>query len=208
LAVESSDSVHHVLKNDEAKAMRDLLEANRQRTPSTAALDAARRAAEIAASDHVSMTRRLQDIDRRIADTERQSPKSWRDLFRGEQRPSLDIEGLRRKRDALSMRQRAGEQHMLNMRAEVARLDRQHSSNVASEAQRQRQALAEANGRLADIQQARRLVVLMPRLAFCRPPYIRSLGARVRRTRLNFGNPDATNIWGLPVNGPGTGNRR
>jgi hypothetical protein len=66
----------------------------------------------------------------------------------------------------------------------------------------------DARSRLADIQQAQRLVVVMPRLAYCRPPYVRSLGARVRRARRRVGDPNATNIWGLPVDGPGTGNRR
>ncbi len=96
---------------------------------------------------------------------------------------------------------------MLNSRADVARLERLHQVDAVAESQRQRQAITEARSQLADIKQARRLVVLLPRLAHCRPPYVRSLGRRIRRARQHFGNPNAVNIWGLPIAGPGTGRR-
>jgi hypothetical protein len=63
----------------------------------------------------------------------------------------------------------------------------------------------DARSRLADIQQAQRLVVLLPQLVHSRPSYIRGLGARVRRAKARWGNPNAVNIWGLPVDGPGSG---
>jgi hypothetical protein len=207
LAMESSDSVNHILAGEEASARRALLEANRQRPVATATLDAARRTAEVAASEHASLTRRLREIDSKIAEVEAPSPRSWRDLFRSDARPQEDIEGLRRERYLLAGEQRQGERLLLATQATAARLERQQQADHAAEGQRQRQAILEAKARLADVQQARRLVVLLPRLAYCRLPYIRSLGARVRRTRLQFGNPNATNIWGLPVNGPGTGKR-
>jgi hypothetical protein len=208
LAMESLDSVNHILSGDEASARRALLEANRQQPVATIALDAARRSAESAASDHASLTRRLREIDGQIADAEAPRTRSWRDLFRSDGGPQPDIEALRSERNAVAGKQRQGERRLLSAQAAVARLERQHQTEVAAEGQRQRQAIVDAKARLAEVQQARRLVVLLPRLAYCRPPYIRSLGARVRRTRLQFGSPNATNIWGLPVNGPGTGNRR
>jgi hypothetical protein len=70
LAAESSDSVYQVLRNDEVIARRAVLDANRQRNPSTAAVDAARRAADAAAFEHASLTRRLWDIDRQIKEAE------------------------------------------------------------------------------------------------------------------------------------------
>lgn len=207
LAHESSDSVNQTLAEDEAAARRAVIEANRSRPVSTAALEAARRTAEAAASEHTTFVRRIQELDSRIVDAQRQPPLSWIDRLRGEQRPKVDFDELRRERDALAARQRVGEQRMLNARASVERLERQHFAELASEAQRQRQAVFEAKAKLADVQQTRRFVVLLPRLAYCRPPYIRSLGARVRRRRRGFGDPNAVNIWGLPIDGPGTGNR-
>jgi hypothetical protein len=207
LAQESSDSVNQKLAEDEAAARRAVIDANRSRPVSTAALEAARRTAEAAASEHTTFVRRIQELDSRIADAQRQPPLSWIDRLRGEQRPKVDFDDLRRERDALAARQRVGEQRMLNARASVERLERQHFAELSSEAQRQRQAVFEAKAKLADVQQTRHLVVLLPRLAYCRPPYIRSLGARVRRRRRGFGDPNAVNVWGLPIDGPGTGNR-
>ena len=207
LSVESSDSVYQVLKNDEVAARRAVLDANRQRTPSSAGVDAARRAAEVAAAEHASLTRRLLDLDKRIAEAEAPAPKSWRSLFKADASSPTNLEALRAERGALAMQQRAGEQRLLNTQSNVARTERQIQADVAAEGQRQRQAIVEAQSRLADIQQARRLVVLLPRLAYCRPPYVRGLGSRVRRAKAKWGNPNAVNIWGLPVDGPGSGQR-
>ena len=170
-------------------------------------MDAARRAAEIAERDHIVLTRQLQSIDRRIAEAQAPAQKSWRDIFRQDESKSPDLEGLLQERTRLVHKQRAGEGAMLNSRAAVARLERSHQADIATEGQRQRQAIIEAKSQLANIQQARRIVILFPRLAYCRPSYVRSIGARVRRAKLKFGNPNATNIWGLPISGPGTGGR-
>ncbi len=100
----------------------------------------------------------------------------------------------------------AVERQMLSAKVEVVRLEKAE----IVEASQMKSAITSAQNkvaaRLMQVADERHLIRVWPAIAYCSPRVRGDAAEKIGRSRRKLRDPHAKNIWGLPVQGPGTGN--
>jgi hypothetical protein len=123
------------------------------------------------------------------------------DQLLGRQAKSTGTEAVEREIAALRRDVIDAERAVLGAMGNLARVEKAEAAErmtLLGEVEAERRSAIEA---LAEIAMARRLVKVFPAIAYCGPAFIAWAGSKVEGKRRGYGprNPQARNIWGLPL---------
>jgi hypothetical protein len=98
------------------------------------------------------------------------------------------------------------ERQMLSAKVEVTRLEKAEIAEASQIRNAVSVAQSKVEVRLLQVADERHLIRVWPAIAYCSPRVRGDAAEKIGRTRRKLRDPHAKNIWGLPVQGPGTGN--
>lgn len=187
------------LSRMEAQAHARIAAANAQAGPQLSnKLAAARMYSEAVGARHDALWRSYRALEERMATP----PPSTGFLARlwGKPAPAQNNEALERQHATLRSEIIVAER---NVMAAMAGVSHAEKSDAASRAQHVGAVQAElrlAQNALGEVFRARRIVSVFPGIVFTGPAFITSMAQRIeRRRRDGRRNPQARNIWGLPL---------
>lgn len=97
------------------------------------------------------------------------------------------------------------ERQMLSAKVEVARLEKAEIAEASQMKSAIAVAQSKVEARLVQVADERHLIRVWPAIVYCSPRVRTEASQKISRARRKLRNPQAKNIWGLPVDGPGGG---
>ena len=139
--------------------------------------------------------------ERRRLIIERQRPFWTR--WRGREEREQCIATLESHLSNLGAEARVAEHRATKALAAHARAEQAHKEAIVEYRNAMAMEIAAARAELGNVACARRVLTFLPRLAWCGPAFVAHTGERIEKKRRELRDPWATNIWGLPIAGPG-----
>ncbi|WEJ57473.1 hypothetical protein [Devosia sp. FJ2-5-3] len=128
-------------------------------------------------------------------------PRTVLDRLLGRQAESTGTESIECEIAALRADLIAAERAASGASSNLARVEKAEAADRMSQMGQMEAERRNAMEALAEVVMARRLVQVFPAIAYCGAPFIAWAGSKVERNRRSYGprNPQARNIWGLPL---------
>ncbi len=103
-------------------------------------------------------------------------------------------------REKLTARRIIADQHCLNAGARYAQVEKEHLAATIAAQKAAESAIAVQQEAIANLRRTRRVVSFWPAFAHLGPSGCRQIGRLVERTRRQLRDPNARDIWGIPLN--------
>jgi hypothetical protein len=205
LAMPATDRVDRSLGKAEREARSRIETAQRSSEPSRQKLKDAETEASKRNAANVDLRRRIDALwtERRALIDEAEA-SLWARWLHRERRESR-LSQIGQQIEILEARARITEQYALNSGAAHARTEREFEKACSEHRQAVAKETRSATVEVDRLTYMHRLLTIWPDLAFCGPVFYQRVGERLWKARQHLRNPQAVNIWGLPIAGPGGG---
>lgn len=123
------------------------------------------------------------------------------DRLLGRQAESNGTEAIEREIAALRADLVVAERAASGAMGNLARVEKAEAANRMAQMGQMEAERRSATAMLAEVVMARLLVQVFPAIAYCGPAFVSWAGSKLERKRRSYGpqNPQARNIWGLPL---------
>jgi hypothetical protein len=189
------------LSRAERQAKKRIAEAQRGAVLSAAPVEAAAKEASARYRELHTLARHVSGLSEHRAELSRKvdGARFWQ-RWRHEAEWKAEIARIDEQRQALTNRQLIAEGKFLNAGAAHARIESDYRTAAAVAEKDAETAIAIERQALTVIDRTRRLLNLWPAFAYMGPVACQRLGQAVEKTRRQLRNPEARDIWGLPLN--------